>query len=334
VNGYDRRTAVLLEEMRIGPLWTPRALAQEAVAANAHAEPELGSGLASERDIPVIHSPAAVPAQGTQSTPQIGAAPSAHVAPAPATAGIPPTGPVSGSAAPVDSAWDDDDVAPMPAPRTRAAAAPSSPPTLAQDDGDGVSEAAIASMDWPQLRAAIQSCRRCEACRSGDARVLGQGPQRSVWMAVAGAPAPEDVAQGAPLAGEGGKLLENMLGAIGVDTASVYVTQAIKCRPAGPDGAARAPRPEQIAACRPYLQRELELTGARTVLAMGQIAANTLLERPLQEPLASARGRPHACGEAAVVTTLHPRELLVRGQDKALAWADLCLAARTHGRAH
>ena len=152
-------------------------------------------------------------------------------------------------------------------------------------------------------------------------------------MVVAGAPMPEDVAAGVPLAGDAGRLLENMLGAIDVAADGVYVTQALKCRPASPDGAARAPRPEQIAACRPYLQRELALTGARTVLALGQVATNTLLERPLPEPLSSARGRPHRAGQATVVATLHPRELLLRSHDKAQAWADLCLAAQSHGRA-
>ncbi|MEG0042721.1 MAG: hypothetical protein RR763_13660, partial [Massilia sp.] len=74
------------------------------------------------------------------------------------------------------------------------------------------------------------------------------------------------------------------------------------------------------------LERELALTGATTVLTMGQVAANGLLGRALNEPLAGVRGQVHALGEVPLVATLHPGELLLRGADKALAWADLCRA--------
>ena len=69
-----------------------------------------------------------------------------------------------------------------------------------------------------------------------------------------------------------------------------------------------------------------DTAGAGVVLTLGQIAANGLLGKPLQAPLAGARGTVHALGKAALVATLHPGELLRRGADKALAWADLCRA--------
>jgi DNA polymerase len=72
--------------------------------------------------------------------------------------------------------------------------------------------------------------------------------------------------------------------------------------------------------------RELALCGAGTVLTLGQIAANALLGKPLQEPLAGTRGAVHQFGGVPLVATLHPGELLRRGPHKALAWADLCLA--------
>lgn len=139
-----------------------------------------------------------------------------------------------------------------------------------------------------------------------------------------------------PLAGDPGKLLDNMLAAVGMArTRDVYITNLIKCRPTTQGGAERAPTAEEAAACRPYLEREAVLAGASTVLTLGQIAANTLAGRPLAEPLASARGQAYTLrlGErdAQLVATLHPGELLRRGSDKALAWADLCRARAADG---
>ena len=74
------------------------------------------------------------------------------------------------------------------------------------------------------------------------------------------------------------------------------------------------------------------MTGAATVLTLGQIAANGLLGKPLSAPLAGSRGTVHAWRGASLVATLHPGELLRRGGDKALAWVDLCLAKSQDGR--
>jgi DNA polymerase len=110
----------------------------------------------------------------------------------------------------------------------------------------------------------------------------------------------------------------------------VYVTNLVKCRPVSAKGGDRAPTAEEAAACRPYLERELALTGAGTVLTLGQIAANGLLGKPLSEPLAAARGTVHELRGVPLVATLHPGELLRRGSDKTLAWADLCRARLAH----
>ncbi|MGH8855933.1 MAG: uracil-DNA glycosylase, partial [Telluria sp.] len=137
-----------------------------------------------------------------------------------------------------------------------------------------------------------------------------------------------------PMTGEPGKLLDNMLAAVGMSRATdAYVTTLVKCRPANANGGERAPTPEEAAACRPFLERERELTGAATVLTLGQVATNGLLGQPLAAPLAGSRGKLHRLGEVTMVATLHPAELLRRGPDKALAWADLCLARSAHGRA-
>lgn len=189
-----------------------------------------------------------------------------------------------------------------------------------------VSEEAIAAMDWPALKTAIAGCTRCELCATRRATVQGRGHTGAQWMAITAAPTRLDEKEGRAVAGEAGQLLDNMLKAIGLTTdKEVYLTGLVKCRPAGADGAERAPTPDEVAACRPFLERELALTGAGMVLTFGQAAAKGLLG-------VASRGKVHRYGELPVVATYHPADLLRRPEDKAKAWADLCLAraARDH----
>ena len=190
----------------------------------------------------------------------------------------------------------------------------------------------IAALDWPALKAAIASCTRCDLCK-GRKPVYGSGAQSAKWFVAAGASTVADEKERQPVAGDAGKLLVNMLAAVDLkrDT-DVFATNLIKCRPASANGGERAPTQEEANACRPYLERELALTGATMVLTLGQIAANGLQGKPLQEPLAGSRGQVHEINGVKLVATLHPGELLRRGADKALAWADLCLARAHDGR--
>lgn len=186
----------------------------------------------------------------------------------------------------------------------------------------------IAQMDWAELEQAIAACTRCGACAPGTRPVMGTGSRRARWVVAAGAATVQDHKEGMPLAGEPGALLNNMLAAAGHSAErDVWVTSVIKCRPATSSGADRAPTAEEAAACRPFVEREIALTGAATLLTLGQVAANAMLGQPLSQPLAPVRGQVHAAAGVHMVATLHPADLLRRGQDKALAWADLCLAA-------
>jgi DNA polymerase len=185
----------------------------------------------------------------------------------------------------------------------------------------------VSTLDWAGLRQAIASCKHCSACSEGRKPVLGAGARQARWLVAAGTASALDEKAGQPMTGEPGKLLDNMLAAVGMSReADVYVTALVKCRPANANGGDRAPTAEEAAACRPFLERERALTGAATILTLGQVAANGLLGKPLQEPLAGSRGAVHRVGDVPMVATLHPGELLRRGADKALAWADLCRA--------
>jgi DNA polymerase len=203
-------------------------------------------------------------------------------------------------------------------------------PIAKQADSAPPTDEEIARMDWRALNAAIAACSRC-ACKDGRKPVPGNGARQAVWLVAAGAATAADEKEGLPIAGEPGKLLANMLAAVQLSRdQNVYVTNLVKCRPASANGGDRAPTSDEAAACRPFLARELALCGAGTVLTLGQIAANALLGKPLQEPLAGARGAVHQIDGVPLVATLHPGELLRRGADKALAWSDLCLAKSAH----
>ena len=231
-------------------------------------------------------------------------------------------------------------LAPPPMPRQVAeyvTKAPWKPPVADTGASDAQLEQAkidISLLDWTGLRQAIAGCKHCSACSEGRQPVLGAGARQARWLVAAGTASALDEKAGQPLTGDPGKLLDNMLLAVGMSRETdVYVTSLVKCRPANANGGERAPTAGEAASCRPFLERERELTGASTILTLGQVATNGLLGKPLQEPLAGSRGAVHRLGEVPLVATLHPGELLRRGADKALAWADLCLARSVDGHA-
>ena len=300
-----QRTSAFLQEMGIGPLWTLR----DAVEAAPHAQVE--SGIQTEPQAEPHTEAVAHPAP--MIAPIDAQAPAAAPLQAPQTPPYrpPPTAvPVSAYTAPAaDSAWGED---------------PPAPPATEED---------IARMDWAELKTAIANCSRCGLCKGGRKPVYGNGAQQALWMVAAGATTAADEKERQPLAGDAGKLLSNMLAAVQLSRESnVYVTNLIKCRPTSANGGDRAPTADEALACRPFLERERALSGATMVLTLGQIAANALQGKPLQEPLAASRGQVHDINGATLVATLHPGELLRRGADKALAWADLCLARANDGR--
>lgn len=209
----------------------------------------------------------------------------------------------TGSDSDTDTAWFDDVPAPPPA-------AP-------------ISDAEIAVLDWPALRKAISQCTRCTLCENRRPPLAGRGSPSARTIALVAAPSHQDEQERQVVAGDAGQLLANMLKAIDLDIeADVYVTPLVKCRPTNEQGQDRAPTGEELLACRPYLERELVLTGATLALTFGQHAARGLMLG------AAGRGSVLSYGAAAlpVVATYHPQDLLLRPEDKAKAWADLCLA--------
>jgi DNA polymerase len=143
-------------------------------------------------------------------------------------------------------------------------------------------------------------------------------------MFVGEAPGAEEDAKGEPFVGQAGRLLDNMLVALGLSRRQrVYIANVLKCRPPGN----RAPEPGEVTACRPYLERQIALLQPRIIIALGRSAANTLLD--IEATLSSLRGRVHSYAGRPMIVTYHPAYLLRSLPDKAKAWEDLCLARAT-----
>jgi DNA polymerase len=176
---------------------------------------------------------------------------------------------------------------------------------------------------WQALRAEVLACKRCSLHSTRTQGVFGVGPQRCDWLVIGEAPGAEEDRRGEPFVGAAGQLLDAMLRAIGLDRRNnVYIANILKSRPPGN----RDPRPEEVAACLPYLERQIALLQPRIILAVGRIAAQNLLATDV--PLGRLRGRVHHLGERGtpLVVTYHPAYLLRTPGDKRKAWEDLKFA--------
>lgn len=184
--------------------------------------------------------------------------------------------------------------------------------------------AGIAACQWNELDPHIAACTACALSRTRRKTVPGIGVAPAGWMFVGEGPGAEEDAQGEPFVGQAGRLLDNMLRAIGLQRSEgIYITNVVKCRP--PNN--RNPEPQEIAQCAPYLERQIALVQPRLLVALGRFAAQALLET--DATIGSLRGRVHAYRGTALIVTYHPAYLLRTLPDKAKAWEDLLLAKRT-----
>lgn len=182
------------------------------------------------------------------------------------------------------------------------------------------SAAGDAGGGWDPLRAAVRDCRKCRLCETRTQTVFGVGPARASLMVVGEGPGADEDAQGEPFVGRAGKLLDEMLRAIGHSrTTDTYIANVVKCRPPGN----REPAGDEAEACRGYLEAQLQLVRPRLIVALGRVAAQRLLVS--DEPLARLRGPLHHWGPAGtpLMVTYHPAYLLRSPGEKAKSWEDL-----------
>jgi uracil-DNA glycosylase len=193
-------------------------------------------------------------------------------------------------------------------------------------DGEADRNALIARMNWIELKAAVKSCTACNLAKTRTQTVFGVGDEMADWLFIGEAPGAEEDARGEPFVGQAGKLLDNMLAAIGLKRGeNVYIANVLKCRPPGN----RNPEPVEVAQCDAHLLRQLALIQPKIIVALGRFAAQSLLNT--DATIASLRGRVHQYQGVATVVTYHPAYLLRSLPDKSKAWADLCLARKTMG---
>ncbi|WP_457666214.1 uracil-DNA glycosylase [Thiolapillus sp.] len=193
-------------------------------------------------------------------------------------------------------------------------------PPLSSGGGEGAS-----GLDM--LRAEVASCTACDLHASRTRTVFGVGDASAELMIVGEAPGADEDRQGEPFVGRAGQLLTAMLHAIGLSRDAVYIANVLKCRPPGN----RNPSAEEVAACQPFLHRQLALIKPKVMLAVGGIAAHNLLDT--DEAVGRLRNRVHFYGEehTPLLVTYHPAYLLRRPEEKAKVWQDL---QKLHGMLH
>jgi len=177
---------------------------------------------------------------------------------------------------------------------------------------------------WIELKQAVPACTACALHKTRTQTVLGVGDQNADWMLLVEAPGAEEDRLGEPFVGQAGKLLDNMLAAIGLKRGdNVYIANVLKCRPPGN----RNPEPDEVTKCTPFLKQQIALIRPKLIVAMGRFAAQTLLATDAS--ISSLRGRVYQYEGVPLIVTYHPAYLLRNLPDKAKSWADLVFAKKT-----
>ncbi len=176
---------------------------------------------------------------------------------------------------------------------------------------------------WAELEAEVAACTKCSLCETRTQTVFGTGNKQADWMVIGEAPGQSEDEQGKPFVGKAGQLLTEMLRAIGLERDEVFITNILKCRP--PNN--RDPKPEEATSCSAYLQQQRALIKPKIILAVGRIAAQTLLKS--DAPVGKLRGKVHDLDGTPLVVVYHPAYLLRSLIEKRKAWQDLQLALKT-----
>lgn len=177
----------------------------------------------------------------------------------------------------------------------------------------------------------IGECTRCRLHETRKHIVFGEGNPHADIMFVGEGPGAEEDLQGRPFVGRAGELLTKMINAMGLDRSKVYIANVVKCRPPGN----RDPQAEEIAACIPFLDRQIQCVGPKVIVALGRIAAYSLLN--VRAPLSKIRGTFLERNGIRIMPTYHPSFLLRQAGErryKAEAWGDLQQVMALVGLSH
>jgi len=173
-----------------------------------------------------------------------------------------------------------------------------------------------------QLAAQVAGCTGCALHTSAHGPVFGEGNATADLLCVGDAPGAEEAECGKPFVGEAGELLTKILGAIQLSRSDVYLCNVLKHHPMRTGD----PSPEEIAACWPYLLRQIEIVRPRVILALGRVAAQTMLHTATG--IGALRGHLHRFHGVPLIVTYHPSALLRNEAWKRPTWEDVKLARR------
>lgn len=174
-------------------------------------------------------------------------------------------------------------------------------------------------LDWDALRSAVAGCTRCSLCESRTQTVFGVGDTDADWMIIGEAPGAEEDRRGEPFVGRAGKLLDEMLRAVGQGRDVAFIANILKCRP--PNN--RDPEKDEIETCVPFLVKQIEAIAPKAIVALGSPAAKTLLET--RTGITRLRGNWHEFRGIPVMPTFHPAYLLraYTKENRIKVWEDL-----------
>ncbi|HEV7668636.1 MAG TPA: uracil-DNA glycosylase [Thermoanaerobaculia bacterium] len=168
-----------------------------------------------------------------------------------------------------------------------------------------------------EIEQRVSVCTRCRLSGGRTRTVFGAGNPAAELMFIGEGPGAEEDKQGLPFVGRAGELLTRIVQAIELRREDVYIANIVKCRPPGN----RDPQPDEVSACRGYLERQIELIQPRVIVALGRIAAQTLLGN--EDPIGRMRGRWYKVLGVSTMVTYHPAALLRNPALKRPTWEDM-----------
>lgn len=167
------------------------------------------------------------------------------------------------------------------------------------------------------IRTDLGDCQRCSLAAGRTHIVFGDGNAKARLVFVGEGPGADEDRQGVPFVGAAGKLLNKIIEAMKLSRHQVYICNVIKCRPPGN----RNPKPDEIATCRPFMERQLDAISPDVICTLGTFAAQTLLDT--DQPISRLRGRFHTYKKTKVMPTFHPAYLLRNPGQKRAVWEDM-----------
>lgn len=197
-------------------------------------------------------------------------------------------------------------------------ASASFPKPARQTKSESLFSASSSGESLATIQQDLGDCRRCKLSEGRTNIVFGSGNPKAELVFVGEGPGADEDRQGLPFVGRAGKLLTDMIEkGMGIPRSEVYICNIVKCRP--PEN--RKPEKDEVAACRPFMERQLEAIQPRVICALGATAAETLLG--VRQSMASLRGQWHEFQGFPLLVTYHPAYLLRDPSKKRDSWADL-----------